>query len=113
MPTLDVGKIEGPQEGVWVVDADGANPRQLTSDPDHLDFYPRWSADGELIMFLRTDGERFVEDGTPSPDAQAEVWLVRADGSDAKPLITDLLRISSYYGLFAWERAVAWHRASE
>ncbi|MCH7488044.1 MAG: PD40 domain-containing protein [Chloroflexi bacterium] len=111
MPRLDVGKIEGSREGIWVVDADGANLRQLTFDPDYLDFYPRWSADGELVMFVRTDGEGFRENGASLPGAHAEIWLVRPDGSEAKRLTSDLLRISSYYGLFDWDDYVAWHRA--
>ena len=111
MPRLDVGKIEGSREGIWVVDADGANLRQLTFDPDYLDFYPRWSADGELVMFVRTDGEGFRENRASLPGAHAEIWLVRPDGSEAKRLTSDLLRISSYYGLFDWDDYVAWHRA--
>ncbi len=109
---LDIGKLEGPNEGIWVVDADGSNPRQLTSDPDRLDFLPRWSADGEYILFVRTNGRSMVNDvGTPEPDAHAEIWLMRADGSGAKPLADDLQRIGSYYGLFQWEDMVAWSRS--
>lgn len=106
---LDVGKIEGPREGIWVADADGSNARQLTSDPAALDFFPRWSADGELIVFLRTTGDRFVNDlGTADPNAHAELWIMRSDGSGARLLLDDVLRIGSYYGLFAWEQVVAW-----
>ena len=98
-PNLNSGKVEGPKEGIWVVDANGANLRQLTSDPDYLDFYPRWSADGDLILFIRTTPDR------------AELWAMRPDGSEAKRLVSDLLRIGSYYGLFTWDELLAWHRA--
>ncbi|MCH7879361.1 MAG: PD40 domain-containing protein [candidate division Zixibacteria bacterium] len=108
---LDIGKFEGPREGIWVVDAEGGNARQLTADPDSLDFLPRWSADGESILFLRTNGQRMVNDlGTPEPEVHAEIWLMRADGSGAKLLTDDLQRIGSYYGLFQWEEVVAWSR---
>ena len=108
---LDIGKLEGPNEGIWVVDAEGGNERQLTADPDSLDFLPRWSADGESILFLRTNGQRMVNDlGTPEPEVHAEIWLMRADGSGAKLLTDDLQRIGSYYGLFQWEEVVAWSR---
>ena len=79
------------------------------SDPASLDFFPRWSADGELIVFLRTTGERFVNDlGTPDPDAHAELWIMRSAGSGARLLLDDVRRIGSYYGLFPWEQVVAW-----
>jgi len=111
---LDIGKIEGPREGIWLADADGSNARQLTSDPASLDFFPRWSADGELIVFLRTTGERFVNDlGTPDPDAHAELWIMRSDGSGARRLLDDVLRIGSYYGLFPWEQVVAWWQPAD
>ncbi len=109
---LDVGKLEGPREGIWVADADGSNVRQLTSDPDYLDCYPRWSADGQSILFVRTDGEEYVHDGTPDRDAHAELWLIRADGNEAKPLTTNVLRSPSYYGLFFWEQTFDWYRAA-
>ena len=98
-PNLNSGKVEGPKEGIWAVDANGNNLRQLTSDPDYLDFYPRWSADGELVFFIRTTSDR------------AELWAMRPDGSESKPLASDLLRIGSYYGLFTWDEFVAWYRA--
>ena len=109
---LDIGKLEGSDEGIWVVDAEGGNARQLTSEPDSLDFQPRWSADGEFILFLRTNGQRMVNDlGTPESEAHAEIWLMRADGSGAKLLADDLQRIGSYYGLFQWDDFVAWSRS--
>jgi len=110
-PTLDVGKIEGRKEGIWLVNADGTDPRQLTTGPEFLDFLPRWSGDGELILFLRTNGEPFSPNLSPLPGESAEIWIMRADGSEAHPLLTDLQRIGSYYGLFNWESYVAWHRA--
>jgi Tol biopolymer transport system component len=105
------GKVEGPREGIWVMDADGSNVRQLTSDPAYLDFYPRWSADGGSIMFLRIKGVSAAQGATVEPGAGAEVWLVRPDGSGAQPLVSDLLRIDSYYGLFRWEDHIAWYQA--
>ena len=107
---LDVGKIEGPREGIWIVEDHGEHTRQLTSNPEYLDFLPRWSADGELIMFLRTDGLPFADEAEREGSNRAELWLVRADGSDAELLLADVLRTGSYYGLFGWEDYVAWWR---
>ena len=57
---------QGFQEGdrwlahIWIANADGTGREKLTHD-DISDRIPRWSPDGELIIFDRfTDGERFV-----------------------------------------------------
>ncbi len=77
-PGLDVGKIEGPKEGIWVVNADGSDPRQLTSYPNYLDFFPQWSADGQSIMFVRTDGK------TIRQPWHARSWCPRGDLDHAR-----------------------------
>ena len=107
---LDVGKIEGAREGIWLANSDGTMLRQLTSDAEHLDFLPRWSSDGELIMFLRTDGQPYAGEAEGQGSSRAQLWLVRANGSGATLLITDLQRTGSYYGLFRWEDYVAWYQ---
>lgn len=48
-----VGFANGPQFelDVWVMDADGANKRNLTKNPDSTQ--PAWSTDGSSIAFVR------------------------------------------------------------
>jgi Tol biopolymer transport system component len=53
---------------LWVMDDDGSNQQQLSLPVDA--FNPRWSPDGKMIA---------VDNGIG-------VWLVRADGSQARPL---------------------------
>src|SRR3954462_12036829 len=52
---------------VWVVAADGGQPRKLTNSPKH-DRHPRWSPDGKWIAFEST------RDGT------GQIFLLPADG---------------------------------
>lgn len=58
---------------IWVVDADGGNPENLTPDPlpDTTDERrPAWSPDGTRIAFSSNRG------GTH------DIWIMRTDGSD-------------------------------
>lgn len=38
------------KEGIWVMDADGANASKLVED-DRVNIFPRWSADGQDLLF--------------------------------------------------------------
>jgi hypothetical protein len=68
----------GPQDcGIWVMNADGSDPTQLTHNPYRFrDFFltdedASWSADGTKIAFTRhTNGFQ-------------EVWVMDADGGNA------------------------------
>jgi Tol biopolymer transport system component len=57
---------------------------------DHM---PRWSPSGEWIAFGRTA----LADGTWTWGAQ--LWLMRPDGSEAHPLLSDP---EAHFGAFAW-----------
>ena len=54
---------------IWVVDANGADERRLTSGAEHADTRPEWSPDGQWILFNR--------EGTQG----AHMYRMRADGS--------------------------------
>ena len=47
----DPSTSAGAQEHVWVVHADGTDPRQLTNDPARADTFPTWSPDGAYVIF--------------------------------------------------------------
>ncbi len=60
---------------IWLVDADGTNPRQLTTDPAN-DWNPRWAPCGHLLFLSTRSGS-------------AQVWLIDPTGGEARQL-TDL-----------------------
>lgn len=41
---------------IFVMDADGSNPRQITQFPSSSSILPKWSPDGRKIAFLKKDG---------------------------------------------------------
>ena len=56
---------------VWVMDADGGNPRRLTSGAD--DWGATWSPDGKSIAY-------YSWSGVPGPGS-SQIWIMPADGS--------------------------------
>jgi Tol biopolymer transport system component len=56
---------------------DGGDKRAIT-DADHYDDEPAWSPDGRSIAYVRTGGE-----------SMGDVWLVDADGANARPLMAN------------------------
>jgi Tol biopolymer transport system component len=67
------GPLERGGHGIFVASADGSRAAPITSGPE--DISPRWSPDGMRIAFTRRAG-----------DDASEIWVVNADGTDARPL---------------------------
>lgn len=65
--------------GIHVMDADGTNVTRLTDGG--ADWYPSWSPDGTRLAFARHEAA-FWNPG--------RIWVVRADGSEAAPLTSDV-----------------------
>jgi TolB protein len=58
------------------MDADGKNPVRLTTDPVY-EGNPIWSPDGSRIAYVQ------------GRDAQRDIMVMNADGSDPQPLTTN------------------------
>ncbi len=65
-----VAYVTYPQQTLWVRDADGRQPIQLTSPPV-IARYPHWSPDGKRLAFNAQE----------RPDMPLRMFLVDADGS--------------------------------
>ena len=78
---LDLVEPSGDEE-LYVMNADGTNVRQLTTNAD-FDSAPSWSPDGKRILFERAPAGTF----TPGVEAQEkDIYVMRADGSHVRRL---------------------------
>jgi TolB protein len=89
---------------VYVVDADGRNPRRLTDTAKQPDgdlgnsAAPAWSPDGQYMAFFTDRSGKW------------EIWVMRADGSDQRPMFPEKLdHLPLEYSSVA-ERAISWTR---
>ena len=59
---------------IWVMDADGSSPVQLTTEGENI--APTWSADGKRLAFVS------------NRTGHSEIWVTEADGRNQKQLTT-------------------------
>jgi TolB protein len=66
---------------IWVMNANGSDPRQLTFDPARKDQVPDWSPDGSMIAYATLD-----------PALGSDIWILNADGSGQRHVTDDQAR---------------------
>jgi TolB protein len=62
---------------IWVVNADGTNPRRLIGDEQLDASQPRWTPDGTSLVFTSL-----------SDASNDDVMIANADGTDVRPLVS-------------------------
>ena len=71
-----VSERDGNRE-IYAMNADGSNQTNLTNNPSN-DFWPRWSPDGQQMVFVSTRESNNVD-----------IYVMNADGSGVTRLTTD------------------------
>ncbi len=62
---------------IWIMNADGSNPVNLTNDPTRWDLEPEWSPDGKQIVYISSEmGANGTVEGT------AEIFVISVDGTN-------------------------------
>ncbi|HEY3122165.1 MAG TPA: protein kinase, partial [Vicinamibacteria bacterium] len=87
----------GETQEIWLADADGSNPVQLTHGPGTWQGSPRFSPDGRRVVF-ESRGE----------DGYADVWIIDADGGTPRRIthgpFTEALASWSHDGRWIYYR---------
>lgn len=71
--TIAFGSDRGGMENVWLMDADGKNPRILSEDKDNYLRSAAWTPDGNYLILRKEDGKRA---GIPP----VELWMYHVRG---------------------------------
>lgn len=82
-----------PPAEIWVVDASGGTPRQVTSGGGHAGrVHPSWSPDGKRLVYMQLTPQNPATDdtsnGCPALPVRAELWIINADGTSPRLLTT-------------------------
>jgi dipeptidyl aminopeptidase/acylaminoacyl peptidase len=99
---------------LFVADAQGKQPpRQITDDPAYRDERPRWSLDGNQLLFVRVDARGRASVWLVPVTGGAPCWVV--DGLTQEPGATtyygDWQRtVFPYYGHMKWDALLDWWR---
>jgi Tol biopolymer transport system component len=71
------------QANLWIMDADGANPKAVFTDRNVRASLPAWTPDGEYIVFKRSPV------GSGSAAGSGGIWMIHRDGGDGVQLIAE------------------------
>ncbi len=87
------GKIDGKicwstsrvhsKHDIWIMNADGTDPKPVTNTPDNVDWFPRFSPDGAAILFCRSKSGWASENDAEMND-KWDLWTVKTDGTGEK-----------------------------
>ena len=72
------------ESDLWLASLDGKSVRRLTYDDTYSEFRPRFSPDGQRLVFARPKNNPLSPTGVSW--IESDVWTIRRDGTDLRPL---------------------------
>lgn len=70
---------------LWIMNADGTEPKQLTKG-DNVDWFPRFSPDGQTVLFSRSKSGWVSENDAEYHD-KWDLWTIKTDGTGEQKLV--------------------------
>jgi Tol biopolymer transport system component len=80
---------DGPQFDIFVAEADGSNPVNVTNTPGFSEYYPSWSPKGQYIAYLGFVNQQFY---------QGDYYVMNANGSNPRRVTS----VGDCWGTAAW-----------
>ena len=71
------------QDNLWLMDADGSNPRQVFDNQSVRVALPAWTPDGQYVLVRR----QYV--GTGSGEGEGGIWMYHRNGGSGTQLVDD------------------------
>lgn len=68
---------------IWIMNADGTDPKALTNSPDNVDWFSRFSPDGKKVLFTRSKSG-WVNEMDAEQFDRWDIWMISTDGTDEK-----------------------------
>ena len=73
---------------IWIMNADGTDQKALTSSPDNVDWFSRFSPDGKSVLFCRSKSGWVAENDAEMYE-KWDLWTIGADGAGEKKVASD------------------------
>lgn len=73
---------------IWIMDANGNNKRALTNSDNAVDWFPRFSPDGKIVLFVRSKSGWVPETDAEYHD-KWDLWAVDVDGSNERKMVSE------------------------
>ncbi len=73
------------QNNLWVMNADGSNPRAVFTDNTVRVAMPAWTADGQYIVVVR---QQLASPGQPGGGGGSGIWMYHKDGGSGVELLS-------------------------
>jgi Tol biopolymer transport system component len=93
----------GGQNNLWIMEADGTNPRAVFTDTTVRVAEPAWTRDGEFLLVRR---EAISQPGRPGSSG---IWMYHKDGGEGVQLVGNDVRGASWPALSADGKHLYFH----
>jgi len=85
---------------IWIINSDGTRPYQITSDPKRQEFAPRWSPDGNKLVYIAQYKPNAIltlkKSSVTATQKLSEVWIKDVYSGSAATQLTSFQGINAF-----------------